>query len=286
MNIRELLKEGVSFLDASDTALLDCEVLLKHVLGVESDFLVSHIDDEVSPDMADLFMSYLERVQEGEPIAYITNEKEFFGLNFFVDDRVLIPRPETEHLVEAVFEYVNEIKGDSGFRILDVGTGSGNIAISVARALSDEGVVVDIDAIDISEDALDVARLNAEQHGVEDRIQFYQSDLLENFDDDEDFDVIIANLPYIGEVKHRHVSGDTEKYEPNGALFAGEDGLDLYKKMFQQIVDKKLGYKRIFGEFCYGQSEDISLLLNKYFEHRWEIKKDLAGIDRMFIVSS
>ena len=286
MIIKEILKEGVTFLGASDTAVLDCEVLLMHVLGVEQDFLISHGDEDVSSDLAQLFRAYLERVKDGEPVAYLIDKKEFFGLDFFVDKRVLIPRPETEQLVESVLEYLSDFEGDRFCRILDVGTGSGNISVSIAKTLSDQERGSDIDAVDISEDALEVARLNAEQHGVEDKIRFYLSDLLENIDNGDEFDVIVANLPYIGEIEHRHVSEETEKHEPEGALFGGLDGLKLYKKMFQQIAEKKIGFKRIFGEFGYGQVGDMKELLDKYFEQRWEVKKDLAGIDRMFIVSS
>ncbi len=284
MTIKELLKEGSSFLGASDTSILDVEVILAFVLGVERDYLIPHDDEEVEEALVDLCKKYLIRVKDGEPVAHIINEKEFYGLNFFVDERVLIPRPETEHLVEEVLDFLRESEQEEMFRLIDVGTGSGNIAVSIAKVFGDDGGLIDFDAVDISEEALEVARVNAAQHAVEDRVRIYQSDLLENVDDGEEFDVIVANLPYIGEVKHHFVSKEAEKYEPNVALFGGEDGLQLYKKMFQQIQDKNVEFKLLLGEFGFAQGDDMRALLNKYFEHKWEVKKDLAGIDRMFIV--
>jgi release factor glutamine methyltransferase len=227
----------------------------------------------------------LKRVVDGEPVAYILGEKEFYGLDFFVDNRVLLPRPETEMIVEKVLEYFGSdvVDSDLGFRLLDVGTGSGNIVVSIAKSASD--FFVDADAVDISDDALEVARLNAQQHCVEDRISFFNSDLLENIEDAEKYDVIVANLPYIGELENNFVEENVERYEPSLALFAGDDGLELYKKMFQQIIDKEISFDLMIGEFGFGQAEGVLSLMNKYFDHRsCSIEKDLAGIDRIFVI--
>lgn len=279
MRIKQLLNKGAS--------ALDTELLLAFVLDVDREYLFAHDDEDVSADDENLFLHYLKKVQAGEPIAYITREKEFFGLNFFVDNRVLIPRPETEHLVEEAINFLQESDtGSRRFRILDVGTGSGNIAVSVGKYFEEKGddLIEKIDALDIEEAAIEVAQINVEQHNMDHLIDVFQSDMLEVLDDGEVYDVILANLPYIGEVDRQGLSESTEKYEPSSALFAGDDGLDLYRRMFQEIRDKNIGYMRIMGEFGIGQAEGLSELLNQFFDQDWEIKQDLAGIERYFIV--
>lgn len=286
MLIRDLLVYAYESLGAKESAILDSELLLAYALGESREYLTAHSGDELENEaVLSLFRAYLKRVVDGEPVAYILGEKEFYGLDFFVDNRVLLPRPETELIVEKVLEYFrsDELAGVSSFRLLDVGTGSGNIVVSIAKTALD--VFVDADAVDISDDALEVARLNAQQHCVEDRVSFFNSDLLENIDDAEKYDVIVANLPYIGEVDNSFVEENVEKYEPSLALFGGDDGLELYKKMFQQVLDKGVSFDLMIGEFGFGQSEEVSLLLNKYFDHRsCSIEKDLAGIDRIFVI--
>lgn len=269
-------------------AALDCELVLAYVLGVDGAYLLAHNDEQVSEDLRVLFDVYLKRLQAGEPVAYITHEKEFFGLNFFVDKRVLVPRPETELLVEKVIAYINSQSHEgTRLRILDVGTGSGNIAVAIARYFEDNGLdlIDEIVAVDIDESAIEVAKINIEQHTVDHKVNVFQSDLLEIVEDGEFFDIIVANLPYIGEVKNRSVSANVEKHEPNGALFAGNDGLALYKKMFQQIEDKNIDFDMMIGEFGFGQKKSLVEVLNKYFEHRWAVERDLAGVDRVFIVN-
>lgn len=284
MNIKYLLKSGFEFLNKSENALLDCELILANVFGIDKEYLISHRDEEIGgqnnfgEDLVELFWVYLKRVKAGEPVAYILQEKEFYGLSFYVDNRVLIPRPETELLVEKILSY---LKSDSRkFKILDVGTGSGNIAISLVSNFQN----LEVTALDLSEDAMEVARINVDQHGVEDRVQVYQSDLLEVIGDGENYDVIVANLPYVGTIKNNDIEEHVRKYEPARALFAGNDGLELYKKMFQQVLDKRINYGIIVGEIGSMQRKDIGMLLDKYFERNWKIEKDLQGNDRMFVI--
>lgn len=281
MKIVEALKSGINFLDQCETAILDSEVVLAHVLGVEKEYLFAHGDSEVEDALISLFYKYLDRVKNGEPVGYITNSKEFFGLDFFVDKRVLVPRPETEMLVEKVLQFLKSNSEEGrNFRVLDVGTGSGNIAIALAKNFDNQEIL----AFDVSEDAVDVARINVGQHGLDGRVHVCQSDLLDAIDDGENFDVIVANLPYVGKVKNNEVDENVEKYEPCDALFAGSDGLELYKKLFQQIRDKNISFGLLLGEFGSMQRKDLEILLNKYFERRWVIERDLAGKDRMFAV--
>ncbi|MFA7686063.1 MAG: peptide chain release factor N(5)-glutamine methyltransferase, partial [Candidatus Gracilibacteria bacterium] len=277
----QLLDLGVQLLGAKDTSVLDAEVLLCYVLGETKEYLFAHANDEVSDEnLEKLYVQYLDRVGKGEPIAYITGEKEFYGFDFLVNKHVLVPRPETEMLVAQVLAFMKDNFEKHGkYKILDVGTGSGNIAISIAKTSENlgEDMIEYVDAIDISDEALEVASENVLQHGLEDRVKVFNSNLLEGIDEDEHYHIVVANLPYIGEVTNNQVDKNVEAYEPNSALFAGDDGLELYKKLFQQVVERNMDWRMIVGEFGFGQREDLEQLLNKYFEHKWSIEKDLAG---------
>lgn len=280
------MKKGTVALAGRETAVLDAEVLLCHVLGVNREYLIAHREEEVDKFICSLFGEYLKQMEGGKPIAYILGEKEFYGLNFFVDERVLIPRPETEHVVEKALDYLraNDEVGRR-FSILDVGTGSGCIPISIAHGFSEtEGEIEHVDAVDISEGALEVAKVNVSQYSFENLIHVFQSDLLDAVEKGEKYDLIVSNLPYIGESEGL-VEENVKKYEPHAALYGGEGGLELYKKMFQQMREKGVGFEMMVCEFGFGQGDKMRELLDKFFEQRWSIEKDHAGIDRIFIVS-
>ncbi|NIA02012.1 MAG: peptide chain release factor N(5)-glutamine methyltransferase [Nitrospirae bacterium] len=294
MKIIDLINKGKEALLGRETAVLDAEVLLCNVLEVNREYLVAHRDEEVDKFECSLFCEYLKQMGGGKPIAYILGEKEFFGLNFFVDERVLIPRPETEHVVEKALDYLraNDENGRR-FRLLDVGTGSGCIPISIAHGFFEaaaaeagslKGEIEQIDAVDISEGALEVAKVNISQYSFENLIHVFQSDLLEAVEEGEKYDLIVSNLPYIDEVDGP-IEENVKKYEPHSALYGGERGLELYKKMFQQMREKGVGFEMMIGEFGFGQGEEMRELLDNFFDQNWSIEKDHAGIDRIFIVS-
>lgn len=269
MTIEDIIRQS----DHSDA--LAVEVLLAHVLGVSREYLMIHSNDLLEPDVEEQFGSLYGRLREGEPVAYLTGKKEFYGLDFFVNSSVLIPRPETEMLVEKVLAFAQ----DKPLKIADVGTGSGAIAVSVAKHLPNASVV----GIDVSGEALVVARKNAETHGVD--VDFRCGDLLDGVD--ERFDIVVANLPYIGEEQYRFVSRETEKYEPSVALFGGVDGLELYRRLFQQLSEKEWRPNLLLGEFGFAQGEKMAEVLNTFFEQDdWRIEKDYASIERIFVVTS
>ena len=195
----------------------DAETLLLHVLGRNLAWLIAHSNDELAPDLNARFHHLLARRQRGEPIQYITGECEFYGLPFRVTPDVLIPRPETEHLVETALQFAS---GWSHPRILDVGTGSGAIAVALAKTLPG----AQITAVDLSAAALTIARENAQQNEVADRIEFQQSDLLTRVEGE--FELIVSNPPYVPITDRANLSVEVREYEPALALFAGEDGLD------------------------------------------------------------
>jgi release factor glutamine methyltransferase len=247
----------------------DAELLLSHLLGWDQAALLTHPERLLSPTEADQFESMLSRRLASEPVQYITGVQEFFGLPFEVSPAVLIPRPETEHLVEAVLERFGR---ESSPRIVDVGTGSGAIAVALAHALPRSQVT----AVDLSSAALEVARRNAERHGVLERVTLLQSDLLAVLES-ADFEVVLSNPPYIaeGEVLEPQVLN----YEPRSALYAGPTGLEIYERLIPQArrVLKPQGWLML--EIGYGQSTALSRLLSDWNEVSF--LNDLQGIPRV-----
>jgi release factor glutamine methyltransferase len=234
----------------------DAELILAHVLGCDQTALLTHPERMLSANEAERFETLLMRRLASEPVQYLTGTQEFFGLLLEVSPDVLIPRPETEHLVEAVLERFDR---EANPRIVDVGTGSGAIAVAIAHALPRSRVT----AVDFSPEALEVARRNAERHGVIDRISFLQSDLLAAAEHAE-FDVVVSNPPYVadGEVLEPQVA----HYEPHSALYAGPTGLEVYERLIPQAsaVLKPRGW--LMMEIGYGQLAALEALLGDWRE--------------------
>jgi release factor glutamine methyltransferase len=247
----------------------DAELLLAHLLGWDQAALLTHPERFLSPTEADQFESMLSRRLASEPVQYITGVQEFFGLPFEVSPAVLIPRPETEHLVEAVLERFGR---ESSPRIVDVGTGSGAIAVALAHAISKSRVT----AVDLSSAALEVAQRNAERHGVLERVTLAQSDLLAGLKS-ADFDVVVSNPPYIAEGEMLELQ--VLNYEPRSALYAGPTGLEVYERLIPQArrVLKPKGWLML--EIGYGQSTALSRLLSDWNEVSF--LNDLQGIPRV-----
>lgn len=280
MTLEEALSEGKGILGNR----LEVELLLSSVCGKDRWYFIGHSNERLEEELFGTFRKLILLRKQGIPLQYLTYQKEFFGLEFYVDERCFIPRPETELLVEKVIEFAG-ILSKTPVRILDVGTGSGAIAVSLAKSLS----AAELTAVDISEEALEVAIMNAERHYVSDRIAFLQSDLLENVLD-RDFEIIVANLPYIGEKKFSFVEQGVRGYEPKKALFGGDDGLELYRKLFAQLAAARSARKFpsskfLIGEFGFLQAKALAQELNKYFvQSKISFLQDLAGLDRVFIV--
>lgn len=286
MTIKELLIEGSKRLSRSPSKDLDCEVLLGFVLGISREKLLGDFFWEVPEGDASLYLRYVDEVASGKPVAYVTHSREFYGLDFYVDERVLIPRPETEMVVEEVLGFLRENVSKFAGRdalVLDVGTGSLCITAAILKNFENAFAY----AVDVSEGALEVARMNREYHGLETHCEIFQSDLLSNVEERE-FDVIVANLPYVtDDASGELLSESVKKFEPGSALFGGGDGLELYKKLIQEIVEKKVEFDLLVCEFGFRQAAFVRELLSKNFDQGkfgWEIKKDLAGIDRIFVV--
>ena len=201
------------------------------ILGVDRAYLFAHPERELTVEEQARYASVLQERARGVPAQYITGHQEFWGMDFIVSPAVLIPRPETEHVIETVLELapVERTRQEVPIRILDVGTGSGCIALALAKELPR----AEIHATDISGAALEIARANAARHQLESRIQFHQSDLLEGLNL-ADLDFVVSNPPYVGESEEDQVQLEVRKFEPRIAVFAGPSGLATIRRLIPQ----------------------------------------------------
>src|SRR5579862_5328976 len=220
---------------------MNAELLLMFTIGCDRAYLFAHSEDELNAEECSRYEAALAERARGVPAQYITGHQEFWGMDFIVTPAVLIPRPETEHLIEAVLEITKAV-GVSGVggqrcpphrvRIVDVGTGSGCIALALAKELPE----AEIHATDISPDALEIARVNATRLQLEGRVQFQQGDLLEGLK--PAFDFIVSNPPYVGESEEEQVQLEVRKFEPRRAVFAGRMGTEVIARLIPQ-ADRK-----------------------------------------------
>ena len=259
-------------------ARLEAEALLAHVLQISRAQVLAHPERPLSPE-EDLASSEARRRRlSREPLAYITGRREFFGIDFKVNSSVLIPRPETETLVETALKIANEFPGRPELSVVDVGTGSGAIAVCLALRLSSARIF----AVDCSSAALDVARTNAETHGVADRIMFLEGDLLTPIG--ANVDLIVANLPYVRTSELSGLAPEVQQ-EPTEALDGGQDGLDVVRRMMQQAQHAISGDGVILLEMDPRQAEPLRSMGESLFPGaEISILKDLAGLDRVFML--
>jgi release factor glutamine methyltransferase len=256
-----------------DRARADAELLLMHLLRIDRAWLMAHSDFEMGFDRWEPYYELLQRRRLGEPIQYIIGETEFYGLPFRVTPDVLIPRPETEHLVEKAIALAAQFVHP---RIVDVGTGSGAIAIALARHLSQAQIA----AVDISNAALDIARENAGRNAVSERIRFLQGDLLAPIRD-ERFDLVVSNPPYVPAADRDSLSVEVRDHEPALALFASEDGLDVYRRLIPEAVAVLQPRGYVLLEIGFGQSTAVGELLKQAGLDKIEFIPDLQGIPRV-----
>ena len=276
MTLRTLLVGAEASLKAgphSERARLDAETLLLHALGQNRAWLLAHWDDVAPDDVA--YLSLVARRAAGEPIQYITGSSEFFGLPFSVGPGVLIPRPETEHLVEEVLRLAGLFENDAP-SIADVGTGSGIIAVALAHALPKAHIA----AVDLSPQALLIARENAQRNQVAGRIEFFEGDLLAPLMGRR-FSIIASNPPYVPTADLASLAVEVREHEPHGALFAGEDGLDVYKRLVPAAREYLLPGGWLVMEIGYAQQSTIEamLLSNGYSDAH--CVPDYQGIPRV-----
>jgi release factor glutamine methyltransferase len=284
-----------------ERARRDAETLLVHVLrmnvpDINLAWLIAHESESLAPDSAATFRELTNRRLAGEPIQYIVGKAEFYGLPFYVNRDVLIPRPETEHLVEKAIELARKLKEPGAIperhyphlhlvtdlRIVDVGTGSGAIAVALADALRSARIT----AIDISAAALKTARANAARNGAGNirfgNIRFIEGDLLRPVAG-EQFEIVVSNPPYVPESDREGLSAEVREFEPAQALFAGEDGLAIYRRLIPAAFDALVPGGFVLLEIGYGQREAIRSLLAGAGFRGIEFFDDLQKIPRVVI---
>ena len=276
LTVNEALRTASAELEPiGGTGRLDATLLLEHATGATREAFVSDGARALSAAQADAFRENVARRRRGIPVAYITGSVGFYGRAFAVDERVLVPRPETEHVVEAAVADVRGRGKDRG-RIADIGTGSGAIAISLAAELPDAWVF----GSDVSREAIRLARHNAARNNVFQSCTFVHGDLAAPLVRFTPFDTIVANLPYIptGDIPG---SPDPVSYEPRVALDGGDDGLDLYRRLIAQLPVVAASDATVFFEAAPGTIESLAALVESAFPTAYvEVGEDYAGLER------
>jgi release factor glutamine methyltransferase len=275
------LTEAISRLTAENvpSPRMNAELLLMFTLGRDRAYLYAHPERELSGDECQRYRAALDQRVRGVPAQYITGHQEFWGLDLIVSPAVLIPRPETEHVVETVLELAKaggqECPPHTGLRIDDVGTGSGCIALALAKEIPN----AEIHATDISESALEIARTNAARHGFESRIRFRQTDLLAGIS--LGFDFVVSNPPYVGNSEEDEVQLEVRKFEPRSAVFAGETGLEVISRLIPEAKNVLRPGGWLIFEISGTIAKAVEALLDSWDEVR--IVRDLQGIARVAV---
>jgi release factor glutamine methyltransferase len=278
-SFREALAEAALHFGAAGIidARMEATSLLSHLLGRDRTFVIAHGEDFLTGDQLIDFRQLVSRRANHEPLQYITGHQEFFKLDFSVTPDVLIPRPETEIIVEAALEL---LKANDPALIADLGTGSGCIVISLLHELPNARAV----AADISDKALAVASTNAQMHGVNDRLTLVESDLFSAFAPDEEFSVIVSNPPYVAAGEIAGLQSEVRDHEPLSALVSGDDGLSHIRTLMEQAPAFLLDGGHLIFEIGFGQSKAVERLIDERIWTLIEIRKDLQGIPRTFIL--
>ena len=276
------LHAGISMLSAaSPTPELDAAVLLSHVTGATRAQLLAFPERILNPGDQRRYRELVARRATGEPVAYLTAHREFMGLDFATDRRALIPRPETELLVEAARDAARAMAARGIAPVVaDVGTGSGAIALSLAAL---EPHVARVYALDVSADALSLARENAARLGVADRVVLLQGDLLDPLP--EPVDLLLANLPYVSQAEASALPRDVREFEPATALFGEDDGLGHVRRLFGSAARHLRAGACLMLEIGADQGAAVRALARQAFpDATLDVRKDLAGLDRLVIV--
>ena len=279
MILRELIRQSEAMLDEKDKDCNVAKVLFYHLAHKEPHQLYLMMDEEVDEELLKQFQDGMQRYMNGEPIQYINGKENFFSRDFIVNENVLIPRYETEELVQNILYKIDDYFDDySSIDLCDVGTGSGAIAITLAL----EEPKLNVVATDISEEALEVAKANASE--LDAQVTFYQGDMLEPLiDRQQKFDIFVSNPPYIPQ--DQEIESVVKDNEPHVALFGGNDGLYFYRKIFKDVRHVLKDRALLAFEMGFDQRELMSQAVEQYFPGiPYEIIKDINGKDRMLFI--
>ena len=281
MVIEELLLEGLNELRLKKdiNAQLEVRLILSHILKVDKSYLYGHSDLDVSEEIVGRFRKIIKMRKKGKPIAYILKEKEFMGMDLYVEEGVLIPRGDTEIIVEYIIEYINNTFSLDSFNLLDIGIGSGAISLAIARHFPNG----DIYGIDIFEKPLDVAEKNRQNLELK-NVQFIKSDLFSSLDKNvfhNFFDIIVSNPPYIPEQDIEELEEDVRGFEPKEALSGGEDGLDFYRDITKEAGLYLKEHGLLVYEIGYNQAKSVESILKNHGYKNIEKKNDLEDRNRL-----
>ena len=269
MKVEELLVFGKQHLHSDHAKILLAELLQKNPLE-----LLNYLDEVIPQDKADLYKKEVLALEAGKPLQYVLGHVNFYGNNFYIDERVLIPRFETEELVENTILYLNKYLSKP-IDLIDLGTGSGVIGLTLAKKIS----TTSVDLVDISKEALEVCQINCHNLGIE--ANLIESDFFTNIN--KKYDLIISNPPYIK--TNEEIEEIVKNNEPSLALYGGEEGLDCYIKIINNLIPHMKEKCLVAFEIGYQQGEVLTELIKKVLpDDKVEVKKDLSGKDRMLFI--
>ena len=276
MQIKQALASAVEELEATDVGSprLNAETLLMFVLGVNRAYLFAHPERELTSEEQARYDEVVTQRSSGVPSQYIIGHQEFWGLDFVVSPTVLIPRPETEYLVETVLDFARGVERP---KIVDVGTGSGCIALALAHELKS----ADVYAVDLSANALEIARANSARLQLDGRVKFLQSNVLEALAGVHDFDFVVSNPPYVGRNEADKVQRSVFEFEPRMAVFSGESGLDVIRPLIQQAHPALKPGGWLAMEIGYSMRDSVLELLDPTMWDDIRVVPDLRGIPRV-----
>ena len=276
MNYQEILSKGSQILRANNikSSNLDCELILSKVLKKTREEILINLNNKVDTNQKNEFIFYLNKRKIKYPISHILGFKFFWKYKFYINDSVLIPRPESEHILELTFKYIPSRKSA---KILDIGTGSGCLIISLLK----ERYNCNASAIDISKEAIKVAKINAKLHHLENKIKFFNIDI-DKFNSNK-YDLIVSNPPYVNKIDLNRLDDDVRLYEPRSALYGGITGFDEIRKVINKS-SKLLKYNgKLIIEIGNGQKSCAIKILKENGFYIKEIRKDLSGKDRCIV---
>lgn len=270
MTIEEAIIKGASSIPKNEA-----KILLSFIMNYDLPQLLNHLDEKISTENVNKYFEYIKKVAEGYPIQYLVGSVNFFGFEFYVNKNVLIPRFETEELVENTLEYIKNFFPQNA-KVIDLGCGSGAIGITLKKKMP----TLDVTCLDISEEALDVTRKNAKNLNAD--IKIIKGDMLKDIN--EAFDIVISNPPYID--VSEEIDEKVRAYEPSLALFAPSNGLYFYENILSNISKVTNDKYLIAFEIGHLQKEGVLELANKYLDGNFtfECKKDLSNRDRMIFI--
>jgi len=279
-SVRNALREAMSRLEAAKVPshALAAELLLMHTMRCDRTWLYSHPEATIDSEALQKFFELVARRAQGVPTQYLTGKQEFWGLEFEVTPAVLIPRPETEHVVEVAMERLGENRQRESLRVADIGTGSGCIAVALAQEFKSAKIL----ATDISAAALEVAWRNAERHGVSERIRFVECDLLGTAaTEGQPFGLIVSNPPYVACGEESELQREVREHEPREALFGGPEGTEVYARLIGEAATRLRREGLLVVEIGYGAHERVSELFDCAGWKDIRVANDLAGIPRV-----